>query len=122
MKSPAYNATIRKLENELSQLEIQPHCFIETTEKAIGLCNKVILKLREMVFKNGFLNDAEEIYFFKHIKPKVFSKLIYYTEVFNIESHRPESEDADQIGYLKYMLQKHTKEIEEDKAFYQYYK
>ncbi len=122
MKSPAYNATIRKLENELSQLEIHPQCFIEATEKAIGLCNKVILELREMVLKHGFSNDAEEIYFFKQVKPRVYSRLIYYTEVFNIEAHRPESEVNDQIGYLKYMLQKHTKEIKEDKAFYQYYK
>jgi hypothetical protein len=49
MKSPAYNAIIRKLENELSTLEIHPHCFIEATEIAIGLCNKVILEFREMV-------------------------------------------------------------------------
>lgn len=122
MKSQAYNEIIRKLENELFPLEINSHCFIETTEKAIGLCNKVILRLRESVLNDGFADNADEIYFFKHIKPTVFSKLIFYTELFNIESNKPDADIKIQIRYLRDEFKKHCNILKEDKAFYQYYK
>lgn len=122
MDHQTYDELIRKLENELATLEIHSHCFIEATEKAIGLCNKVILEFRGIVLKNGFLNAAEEIYFFKHIKPRVFSKLILYTEIFNIESNTPNGDKKLQIRYLRDELQKFCRIKKEDKAFYQYYK
>ncbi|WP_346861187.1 RteC domain-containing protein [uncultured Draconibacterium sp.] len=122
MDHQTYNEIIGKLENELATLEIHSHSFIEATEKAIGLCNKVILKFREMVLKNGFSNSSEEIYFFKHVKPKVFSKFILYTEIFNIESNKPDVDKKLQIKYLRDELQKFCKTKKEDRAFYQYYK
>ncbi|WP_417943625.1 RteC domain-containing protein [Flagellimonas abyssi] len=36
-----------------------------------------------------FPSKEDEIYFFKHVKPQIFSKLIYYIKLFNIESKRP---------------------------------
>ena len=122
MDHQTYNEIIKRLENKLATLEIHSHTFIEATEKAIGLCNKVFLKFREMVLKNGFSNASEEIYFFKHVKPKVFSKFILYTEIFNIESNNPDGDKKLQIKYLRDELQKFCKTKKEDKAFYQYYK
>ena len=40
-----------------------------------------------MKFK--FRNAGEEIHFFKDIKPQFVSKLIYYNEVYNIETNKP---------------------------------
>ena len=122
MNYPTYNEIIRNLEKELSKLEIDSNCFIEATEKSIGMCKRVMLKFREMVQNQGFSNDSEEIYFFKHIKPSVFSKFIFYTEVFDLESNRPEEDIKVQIRYLRDELQKHCRVQKEDKAFYQYYK
>ena len=122
MAHQTYNEIIKKLENELARLEPHSSCFIESTEKAIGFCNKVIIELREMVLKNGFLNASEEIYFFKQVKPRVFSRLILYTEIFNIESNKPDGDKKLQIRYLRDELQKFCRVNKEDKAFYQYYK
>ena len=69
MESRIYNETIRKLENELSDIKATANCFVDLTEKAIGLCDMVIIKLREIVLRDGFKDDAEEIYFFKYVKP-----------------------------------------------------
>ena len=81
-----YNETIYQLEETLSQLKTQTQDFVELTEKAMGLCDSVMMKLRESVMENGFNCEEEEIYFFKHIKPRVNSKLFFYTEVFDLES------------------------------------
>lgn len=122
MNNQAYNEIIRKLEEELSLLKHHTQCFIELTEKSIGLCDKVIIKLRELVLKDGFENDDEEIYFFKHIKPRVKSKIIFYTEVFNIGAYRPKGDKDEQIEYLKDVIKKTSIYLNENKEFYQYYK
>ena len=46
-------------------------------------------KLREYISQFKFESSAEEIHFFKEIKPRFYSKLIYYLKVFNIETRRP---------------------------------
>ena len=122
MDHQTYDKLIRELENELATLETHSQCFIESTEKAIGLCNKAILELRDIVLKNGFQNTAEEIYFFKQVKPRVFSKFILYTEIFNIESNKPDADVKVQIKYLRDKLQKFCIINKEDKALFQYYK
>ena len=40
-----------------------------------------------LLLEQGF--EMDEIFFFKIIKPKFFSKLIYYRKVYNIEMMRP---------------------------------
>ena len=95
---------IRKLEQELFILKDSTQCFIELTEKSIGLCDKVIIKFREMVLQDGFENDDEEIYFFKQIKPRVKTKFIFDTEVFIIETPRPKVEKKEQIKLLKDLI------------------
>lgn len=42
-----------------------------------------------IVSEYNFLNDNEEIYFFKEIKPKLFSKLIYFRKIYYLELNRP---------------------------------
>ena len=116
------NEVIRELENELSRLKALARDFIELTEKAIGLCDKVIIRFRKMVLQDGFKNEDEEIYFFKHIKPRVKSKFIFYTEVFNIEAHRPKVENKGQVEYLKDVIKRICIYLNENKEFYQYYK
>ena len=41
-----------------------------------------------------------EIIFFKIIKPKLFSKLIYYRKVYNIEMMRPNGQDCVLKNYF----------------------
>lgn len=101
MKSQTYDEINRGLEQELSELKAQTQDFIELTEMAIGLCVKVIVMFREKILLDGFQTDDEEIYFFKHIKPRVYSKFIFYTEVFNIETYRLKEGKKEQIRYLK---------------------
>ena len=122
MKTQTYNEIIRKLEQELSLLKTQTQDFIELTEMAMGLCDKVIAEFREMVLLDGFQTDDEEIYFFKYIKPRVYSKLIFYTEVFNIETYRPREGKKEQIRYLKDIVRKFCIYLNENKEFYQYYR
>lgn len=61
-------------------------------------------KKEKMVTTNNVLSENCSIYFFKNVKTYVFSKLIYYVKLFNIESIRPRSSTKSQTKYFK----KHT--------------
>jgi len=122
MKTQTYHDTIKELEEELSLLKAHTQDFIELSERAIGLCDSVMIKFRNSVLKNGFSSEDEEIYFFKHIKSKVYSKFIFYTEVYNIETHRPNGGTKIQLNYLREETTKYSLYLKENSELYQYYK
>lgn len=121
MSNNPYDEIIQKLDNELNLLKGQTQDVIMLIEKAMGLCEKIILRMREMVIKNGFCTQSEEIYFFKNVKPLVNSKFIFYTELFYIESYRPKGSMKVQTKYFKNVIQKLHSYFEENVEFCQYY-
>lgn len=56
-------------------------------------------RLREFIDTHIFKNEAEEIEFFKVVKPRLYHRLIYYRKVYNIEINRPVGVDS-QRAYL----------------------
>ncbi|WP_321346133.1 RteC domain-containing protein [uncultured Draconibacterium sp.] len=122
MDNQSYNKTIEELEETLSQLKTQTQDFVELTERAMGLCGSVMMKFRESVLKNGFNNEKEEIYFFKHIKPKVESKFIFYTELFQLEANRPDGGKKHQLKYFRDEIKNLCVFQKENKELYYYMK
>lgn len=51
----------------------------------IGQLNNIKLKVRQ----HKFSSTKMEIQFFKHLKPAIYSKLIYHSNVFKIENRKP---------------------------------
>lgn len=45
-------------------------------------------RMRDFVATYTFKNEAEEIEFFKTVKPRLYHRLIYYRKVYNIEMNR----------------------------------
>ena len=67
-----------------------------------------------------FRDDAEEIYFFKHIKPLLCSHLIYYRKVYNIEMNRPVGSIEAQRTYLLHELDRIHEFQQKRQDFYRY--
>lgn len=122
MNQSVYLAIIEELETQLLTVKTNTQDFVELTEKSIGLCDQVIMLLRNEVLHNGFENDEEEIYFFKHVKPRVYSKFIFYTEVFNLEALRPKEGRKLQLQYLRDKINQIRNYLNENSEFYHYYK
>jgi hypothetical protein len=89
---------------------------------SIPLCIKTINELKRIVNEDGFISRQEEIRFFKEFKPSIAAKLIYYIQVFNIESKKPVGTTKQLKKYFGTFL----KDINDFKAnnlnFYKYYK
>lgn len=83
--------------------------------------SNVLDDLRQLL-SIGFESQAEEIYFFKKIKPKVLCKLIYFVENFNIESKRPESGIKEQTKYLNKYIKIPQEYFNNNQEFYHYFK
>ncbi len=81
-------------------------------------------KLKEMFIwlkKHVFKTLQEEIYFFKELKPRMVSKLLYYKELLNLESSLPPSKKNKRKHYDE-LLSKINQYVVSNKEFYQYYR
>src|SRR5690606_42106192 len=83
---------------------------------------KTIKSLRIILLKTKFKTDAEEIKFFKEIKPQFTSKLIYYNTIFKIEMKRPNGGNRIVKKYYNNELIKLKAFFDNELEFYKYYR
>jgi len=108
------------LDNDLEQIRRMFPDFIKKTELSV-LCVKTCLQtLKEYICNNPFQTPDEEIIFFKETKPSIYSKLIYFVEVFKIESKRPIGNFCHQKKYLLREQKKLCSFFNENVDFYTY--
>ncbi len=112
----------KNLNNQLQVINLEESDFIIKAQKSIVCIKNAITKLKNFVLNYSFVDEAEEIYFFKKTKPELFSKLIYFTKVYHIESRRPTGSREIQEKFLRYELEKITSFFNSHLQFYQYYR
>jgi hypothetical protein len=117
------------ISNLLTETNTQLTFIAEETRETFSkaeLSVRVILaaieKLKTFTGSYKFKSKAEEINFFKHLKPQLFSKLIYYTKILNIETKRPKGTDKVQRKYLLNELNNLQRFFDNNLDFYQYYR
>ena len=91
------SSLLKKIEN--SDLNI-----LKKSLEASLVLGDTFQRLRNFISTYTFKNEAEEIEFFKTIKPRLYHRLIYYRKVYNIEMNRPvgvESQKAYLIDEIK---------------------
>jgi len=117
-----YQKLISEFESNLESLEFETDDILYKAEYSIAKTETCIKQLRNEVIKKGFGSKKEEISFFKHIKPQIFSRLIYYVRLFSIESKRPRSSSKFQIRYLNNHIDKLQLFFNDNLEFYHYYR
>ena len=117
-----YQELISEFETKLETLEARNEDILYKAETGITQTEKCIKHLRKRVIEIGFFSTQEEIRFFKHTKPQIFSKLIYYVKLYNIESKRPRSSSKFQVKYLNNHINKLQVYFNDNLEFYRYYR
>lgn len=110
------------LDSALDFLETEQEDILSKAEEGILIAKRALEQLRNSIAKKKFKNIIDEIHFFKHIKPQVFSKLIYYQKLFNIESKRPRSSNKSQIKYFNKQIDRLQDYFNDNLEFYHYYR
>lgn len=69
--------------------------------ECINLLEKTFEDLKKFIKTYKFKNETEEIRFFKEIKPRLFSNLIFYRKVYNLELSRPKGDNKVRQDFLR---------------------
>ncbi|KUJ56148.1 MULTISPECIES: RteC domain-containing protein [Bacteroidota] len=116
-----YNDILFKLEVAINDLEIETDYSIQRIETAIKYIISSLSELKQFVIKKDFKSIQEEIYFFKHQKPVIVSKLIYYNAIYKIETKKPYGTKCIRKYFTK-ELKKLKRFFDNNLDFYKYYR
>jgi len=93
---------------------------LKKAELGIRLSNNTLSKLQRLVEKEDFEDPAEEINFFRNIKPIPMSYLIYFTEIRRCELSIPKLGTQPKIRFLEKEAKKINKFFSKNKDFANY--
>ncbi len=110
------------LENQLAEIASGDLPLLEQHRAAIIVCKKAMAKLKNYMSSYAFNSVEEEVCFFKHTKPKFYSKYIYRINVFNFLMQRPTGSNDIQQAYILMHLAEVKTYFDHNRAFYAYYR
>jgi predicted nucleic-acid-binding protein len=121
-KKTFYQDYLSKFESNLLSIESNSIDRLKFYEQAHQTCLEALVEIKEWIIQNEFENKEEEIYFFKSFKPQIFSKLIYYYRLFNLESKRIKGVKEINLEIFELERLKIKSFFEVNFDFYQYFK
>ncbi len=111
----------KETEKRIKKIENSDLNILKKSLEASLVLGDAFQQLRDFITNYTFKSEAEEIEFFKVIKPRLYHRLIYYRKVYNIEMNRPvgvESQKAYLIDEIKAINRYNTKHSD----FVRYYR
>mgnify|MGYP002712520356 CR=1 FL=1 len=110
------------LELKINEVYNDDEDMVKVAEKSLLLIDEFIRKLKEIISTYHFENIAEEVYFFKKLKPQFISKFIYYSSILDIEAHKPNVANKALKKYYEAEQEKLKNFYMEQAEFYSYYR
>src|SRR5690554_1384287 len=113
---------IRHKEDKISSQMIRSS---DEAYQMILFLNEMLCAIKTEILQVGFLNEDQEVDFFKNVKPQILGKLIYYNKVFRIETTCPVSNGKIHQSYYENVLKNLKLEYKEsicNEDFYRYYR
>lgn len=108
------------LNSALGAIKLEEKQLLKRLEQSTLICVKYFTRLRDFFKENQPREKVEQIRFFKEIKPKFKSMLIFHQRILDIESRRPIAEQAHLTDYYLDELKMLTRYFERNLDFYQY--
>lgn len=109
-----------ELQQQLKMIHLQTENPIQSAENAMKSSVAALERLKTFFIKYKGLNKKEEIEFFRDIKPKFASKLIYYNQIYTIETNKPLGSHKTIAKYYNAELLKLKVFFKQNQEFYRY--
>ena len=107
MSNNYYDELYFKLEDELEQIANDEKDLLKKLTASLLIIRRTLDELKAHVSLHSFKEKKEEIYFFKKIKPRFFSLLIFELELYQIINNHPTGSKEQLKAYyleeLKYI-------------------
>lgn len=113
---------LSELDSQLQFIRLENEDCIKAAELSIKVLLSAIEKLKKFTLRYKFKNQAEEIHFFKSIKPQFTSKLIYHNRILNVQTKKPHGGEKVLRKYLNNELEKLKRFFDNNLEFYKYYR
>lgn len=113
---------LTKLNEQLNFTDIEIDDPIQRSENAVNIIINAVEKLKIIFEKEKTKSQEQEIDFFKNIKPKFTSKLIYYNAIYKIETKKPHGGERIVKKYINNELEKLKHYFDSNLDFYRYYR
>lgn len=113
---------LQNVEEEIRSVYEDKSEGLQDYEYIIKTILKSLHELKTHLIKTGFKSKEEEIQFFKEIKPKIVSRLIYFTTIYNIKAKWPHGGEKKNRKYLNNELSKLKRFFNQNLEFYKYYR
>ncbi len=113
---------IQTHESRIETVESEIDEVLHKAEECIKITRQSLEQLRDFSITDNFKDKSAEIDFFKNIKPQIYSRLIYYVKLFNIESKRPRSSSKSQAKYFNNQIDKLQIYFNDNLEFYHYHR
>lgn len=124
VRSAFYKEILLKVSASEQETSTKATSMIEVSGSMITILQDILSQLRDRIHISGFGDVAEEVEFFRFVKPHVVGKLIFYNEVYRIETTCPvqggKMYRKYYLGQLKAIKQNHPSQLDMD--FYRYYR
>lgn len=104
-----FELLLQQLHNDLQIIKKQHQSITKQARLSIVTCRKTLSEMNKLVLATCFIDEKEEIHFFKKIKVQAFSQLVYYSELRYCESNYPKTTLEAKKKYLERKLRKATK-------------
>lgn len=111
-----------ELEEELQTISFDYDNPIVMCDKSIESIVKQLRILKNHILEEQFKIIEDEIMFFKNIKPKFTSKMIYFKKIRKLEALKPLGGKKTQREYYDNELFKLNSYFSENREFYNYYR
>lgn len=112
----------KEMDESLSIILKEEKDLLKSNRRSANIVENTLEKLKLFIYNYQFENEFDEVKFFKEIKPSIYSKLIYYRKIFNIETNRPKGGKSVQQDYLQKELDRINDFFENNREFYHYYR
>jgi RteC protein len=113
---------LKELDEKLSTINLEIDEPIPKAELSIATIQKSLAELKQFVLSHKFHSQEDEIQFFKDVKPRFFSKLIYHVKTYNIETHKPNGSDKAKKKYFQNELYNLEQYFNRNLDFIKYYR
>ena len=108
-------------EKKVEKIEAGDLNMIKKSFEASLVLADAFLQLKAFIADYTFRDEAEEIEFFKTVKPRICHRLIYYRKIYNIEMNRPVG-NKSQRSYLIDEIRGINRYNEKRSDFVRYYR
>lgn len=113
---------LKQLENDLENAYFQTKDPFQRWTTSLKIVRDALAKLKVHFQSLTFKDKAEEIPFFKSIKPSFYQWQIYFTELYNVETNLPHGDAEKQAAFLEQELHYIERFFRQYAFLYQYYK